>query len=469
MLPTKGCHIAHTVRRSLRTVSKNYAAAAIPLTEALDDEVSGRHAHPVDSQVKITTLNNGIKVASSDSGGGVSRISIATNAGSRHESSSQLGLTHLMKNCAFLTNTERSTLRTVREVQEVGGSLECETSREFQTRNASFLRNKLPEVMENIAPGMTKPVFNHWDVNDAKNHCDSENITVAGDHCAVNLELLHKAAYRSGLGNSLYCHDLRIGSFSSEQLEEFVATNYVGDRITIVGSDVSHDELVGYAKELYGNLPRGNAQTTAQQKYHGGEMHLHTDNNLTYASLVAEGASVFNADLASFIVLQKMLGTGPYVKWGSNTSSSRLNKAAQAVTDGPLSINALNISYSDSGLFGFNVITTPDAITPVLKAAVGQISSVAKGEASAEEFERAKTQAAAGVGMLCESKGDLLEDMMKQVALSGSYASPADALAKIHQVTQDNVLQVAKKLLSGKSSLVITGNALGAPYVDELL
>lgn len=54
--------------------------------------------------------------------------------------------------------------------------------------------------------------------------------------------------------------------------------------------DVDHDELLRYVKELLGSLPRGQAVQSAPQKYHSGEVHKHTSNGLTYASLVAEGA-----------------------------------------------------------------------------------------------------------------------------------------------------------------------------------
>merc|ERR1712176_56411 len=134
-----------------------------------------------------------------------------------------------------------------------------------------------------------------------------------------------------------------------------------------------------YAKELFGELPSGEKTITAAQKYYGSDARSHTSNELTYASLVGEGASLSSADLASCLVLQRILGVGPYTKWGDNTLSSRLVKAARAVCDGPLSINALNISYSDSGLFGFNAITTPENITAVIKAGVGEISNISKG------------------------------------------------------------------------------------------
>ena len=53
---------------------------------------------------------------------------------------------------------------------------------------------------------------------------------------------------------------------------------------------MDHDELIRYVREMFNRLPRGQSADASQQKYHGGEVHKHTANGLTYASLVSEEA-----------------------------------------------------------------------------------------------------------------------------------------------------------------------------------
>eukprot|EP00111_Clytia_hemisphaerica_P019504 TCONS_00057513-protein len=469
MLPSRGQKLASALARSLKSSTKNYSAAAVPLTESLEEDTISRKSPVVNSELKVTKLSNGICVASVDTGATVSRLSISSNVGSRHETAANLGINHLLKNASFLDNGERTSLRTVREVQEVGGSLEVNSSREVSSRTAAFLRNKLPEVMENIAPGITKPLYQAWEITDARNFSNQQNITVKGDDSAVNIENLHKAAYRTGLGNSLYCDDLSLGVYSSTEIAEYAQSNFVGNKMTIVGTDVSHDELVRYANDLFGSIQAGDKQVTPQQKYYGGDSRAHTSNEFTYASLVGEGVGMFNGDLATYLVLQRILGVGPYTKWGDNTQSSRLAKAAQAAVSGPLSINALNVSYSDSGLFGFNAITSPQNIGAVMKSAVTEIGNISKGQLSTEELERAKTQAKATILMLGESKDDLLDDLVKQITFNGSYVSPSQAVSSVDKVSVDNIAQAAKKLFAGKSTMSVTGNIATAPYADELM
>ncbi|XP_057311214.1 cytochrome b-c1 complex subunit 2, mitochondrial-like [Hydractinia symbiolongicarpus] len=468
MLPTKGNQLVKSLQRSLLIHSNKLVSAAVPLTDPLPDAPSQHVPRIVHRDVKITQLENGIKVATVDNGGAVSRLCVALRGGSRNETSTQFGLSHLLKNAAFITNKERTDLRTVRELQQIGGTLECKSSRELISRNAVFMRHKLLELLENMAPGITQPIFNAWDLSDVIEGCQFENAIVYTDPNAVNLELLHQAAFRSGLGNSLYCENFRLGCYSPEQLEEYVQQMHVGERLTIVGTDVDHDELLRYVKELFGNLPRGQILHNTTQKYFGGEIHRNTGVDLTYVSLVTEGAGLFHANLPVLAVLQRILGSGPNVKWGSNQASSRINKAATAVTDGPLLINTLNISYSDAGLFGVNIITTPQAATPVLKAAVGQITAVAKGDVTAKEFERAKTQAKAAASMQSESNDDMLDDLVQQIAFHGRYTPLKESLANIDKVTLEETSKLTKHLLNGKASLAVTGDSSAAPYIDQL-
>ena len=51
---------------------------------------------------QVSTLENGLKVVSLETYSPKSRVGLFINAASRHESSSTLGITHLLRNAAFL-------------------------------------------------------------------------------------------------------------------------------------------------------------------------------------------------------------------------------------------------------------------------------------------------------------------------------------------------------------------------------
>lgn len=465
MLPSNGQKLVQSLHKTLNVAARSFASSVLaPLTDPLEDDAIISTKTPTQKDVQISTLENGINVASLDNGGGVSRVVVAVQGGSRFESPDQLGLSHIIKNAAFLTNGGRTQLRTVRETQQSGGSLECTNSREFLSRSATFLRVALPEVMENIAPGITSPLFNEWEMDQVLAQCHGDLANV--DSTGLNLEHLHKAAFRNGLGNSVYCSDQKLGSYSPEDLGEFANQHTVGRSITVVGTDVDHDALVRYSSDLLGGVPNGAPSISTPQQYHGGEAHFNTSTGLTYASLVGAGAAISSSDLPAFAVLQRILGYGTSIKWGSNSVSSRLNQAAAGT---PCLISALNVSYSDAGLFGVNAVAAPANIGAVLKAAVDEVGKLSNGDISADEVEHAKNQVKATILMLSEGADEVIDDLIKQIAFTGGYVTPAEIIQKIDAVSADQVVEISKQLFGGKSTLAVTGDISHAPYLDELL
>ena len=59
---------------------------------------------------QVTRLANGVTVASVENHSFLSNVSLFVRAGSRYETYSQSGLTHLLRNCAFLVSLKLSTL-----------------------------------------------------------------------------------------------------------------------------------------------------------------------------------------------------------------------------------------------------------------------------------------------------------------------------------------------------------------------
>ena len=83
------------------------------------------------------------------------------------------------------------------------------------------------------------------------------------------VDLLHKAAYRTGLGNSLYIAKYNLGGLSSETLQHYVKTNFAGNRAAVIGVGVNHEQLVKYAQVL--ELETG-SENFGSGVYKGGEI-----------------------------------------------------------------------------------------------------------------------------------------------------------------------------------------------------
>ena len=65
------------------------------------------------------------------------------------------------------------------------------------------------------------------------------------------------------------------------------------------------------------------------------EVRIDRPGSVVYVALASEGSSLVSEDLLVQGVLQHAMGTGNHLKRGSNTVTSKLNKAATSASGGP--------------------------------------------------------------------------------------------------------------------------------------
>lgn len=71
--------------------------------------------------------------------------------------------------------------------------------------------------LEDVA---TRPAFKPWEISDQSSRLRYQISTVPETSRVI--ELLHKAAYRRGLGNSLYCPKRNVGVIGPEHVSIFI-------------------------------------------------------------------------------------------------------------------------------------------------------------------------------------------------------------------------------------------------------
>ncbi|KAG7491863.1 hypothetical protein MATL_G00007880 [Megalops atlanticus] len=417
-------------------------------------------------EVQVTKLPSGLVIASLENYSPASKIGVFMKAGCRYEPIDSLGVTHVLRLAANLTTKGASAFKICRGVEAVGGSLSVTSSRENMIYTVECLRDHIDTVMEFLINVTTAPEFRPWELADL-----TPRVKIDKDlahHCPQIgvVEALHAAAYKNALSNSLYCPDYMVGRISSDQLHSFVQNNFTSARMALVGLGVDHSVLKQVGEQFL-NI-RGGAGTVGKKaQYRGGELRVQNGSSLVHAAVVSEGAAEGTAEATAFRVLQQVLGAGPRVKRGSNTTS-KLSQGIAKTTTQPFDASAFNASYSDSGLFGVYTISQASAAGDVIKAALGQVKAVAQGGLTAADLSRAKNQLKAEYLMSLESSDSMLGDMGSQILAGGAYSTPEAVTQKIDSVTSNDVVNVAKKFVAGKKTMASSGHLGNMPFVDEL-
>ena len=121
------------------------------------------------------------------------------------------------------------------------------------------------------------------------------------------VELLHEAAFRSGLGNSLYSSPHKVGSHGPAVLQGFVSKHFTSNRAALLGVGVSHSSLTKFGELL--SLDSGAGPSSVASKYSAGEVRMETGGPLAYVALAANCAGAVSvADCVAAMLLQVHFG-----------------------------------------------------------------------------------------------------------------------------------------------------------------
>lgn len=259
-----------------------------------------------------------------------------------------MGISHVLRATAGLSNKRSTAFGVTRNVQKTGGSISATSGRETVAYNVVLKRENLETGLKFLQDISIEQVFKPWEVDAETVRIQQDLGRVTADVRAV--DLLHRAAFRTELGNSVFCAKHHVGKISPECLQHFTAKNFTANRGAVVGVGIDHQFLVGYAKNLY--LEENTAEIGAASKFFGGELRVDKAGEVASVAVGTQGAALSNQKEAlAFAVLQYVAGIGPSTKRGGVNGA--LGKVVSSSLSSPFVFRALNATYTDNGLFGF--------------------------------------------------------------------------------------------------------------------
>jgi len=417
-------------------------------------------APPRTEALKVSTLKNGVTVASVDSHSPITSLGVVVRAGPRFESYENTGVSHMLRISAGLATKNNSCFGITRNLQQAGTGLVCTQGREHTLYSIQTTRNNTDMAVDYLTDIVSNQAFKPWELHDTLPRMSLELHNLAPETKA--LELLHSAAFRTGLGNSLYSSDHKVGSHSTAQLQQFVAKHFTTGRTVLVGVGVSHGALTKYAELL--NLEEGAGPSNVASKFDAGEERRETGGNLAYVALAASVPGAFNVkETVACFLLQRILGMGTHVKRGQ--CQGKLAKAAAAASASNHAVGAVGPMYSDAGMLGALVISEAGSAGKVVSAVAAALRSVSVTEA---EVASAKKNLISDILSFQGNSANLLEDIGTQALLAGDVVQAGKIHELVNGVGLADVQAAAKRLANSKLAMGATGNLSTIPYVSSL-
>lgn len=389
----------------------------------------------------------------------IGRVSVTFLAGSRYEDPENTGISHLVRNSAGLTTRTSTTFAILRNLGHLGANYYATSDRETLTYTIEAHKENLAASLKYFIESISNQTFKPWELSDNMKRLEYELLTLSPELRV--LDLVHKAAFRNSLGNTVFVPKYNLKKLGSEHLLYYVKKNFNSNNAIISSVGVDLETLVHISEDL--NLPSGDSSSGPKAKYFGGDVRKSKPLDSTYLAVVGEGASSQDPHNAAFAVLQYLLGKGSSVKWGVGQGLLEQSIVKTNVADN-FAVSAVNYNYSDSGLFGFLLAYNGKDVSKVLKAAIQSLKSPAVTDA---ELNRAKNQLIYSLVAASESSAGVLENITYQAASTGQVVPLNKTIAAIEAVTVSDVKKVASKA-SSKLSLAGYGNLAHTPYLDDL-
>ncbi|KAL4571857.1 hypothetical protein LXL04_018623 [Taraxacum kok-saghyz] len=429
--------------------------------------------HVETGKTKITTLPNGVRIASETSPNPAASIGLYVNSGSMYETPVSFGSTHLLERMAFKSTANRSHLRVVREVEAIGGNVTASASREQMGYTYDALKTYVPQMVELLVDCARNQVFLDWEVKEQIEKVKAEISEYANNPETLLLEAIHSAGYSGALANPLLASEGSLNRLNSSILEDFVAENYTASRIVLAASGVEHEELLKYAEPLLSDLPGGAQAQEPKSVYVGGDHRVMADTGRTSFALAFElpGGWLNVKDAMTLTVLQMLMGGGGSFSAGGPGKGMYSRLYLRVLNEYPdiHSFSAFNSIYNNTAIFGIQATTSSEFASKAIDVAAKELIAVAtNGEVNQVQLDRAKQSTKSAILMNLESRMVASEDIGRQILTYGERKPVEFFLKAVDEVSAKDIASIAQKLLSSPLTMASHGDVINVPTYDSV-
>ncbi|KAJ4260649.1 Mitochondrial-processing peptidase subunit alpha [Fusarium torreyae] len=247
-------HLPLKARASCSRVLGQTSKLSLPRRPMSTVHVKGINKDPTDLD-QVTTLPNGLRVASEALPGSFSGVGVYIEGGSRFENNSLRGVSHIMDRLAFKSTSEDSADAMLEKVEALGGNIQCASSRESMMYQAATFNNSVWDALKIISDTIRQPRITEEEVADQIETARYEIREIWSKPELILPELVHTAAFKDNtLGNPLLCPEDRLEAIDRNTVVAYRDLFYRPERMVVAFAGVKHDQAVGMAEKCFGDM-----------------------------------------------------------------------------------------------------------------------------------------------------------------------------------------------------------------------
>ncbi|KAL2102465.1 hypothetical protein ACEWY4_001633 [Coilia grayii] len=408
-------------------------------------------------ETKVTALENGLRVASENSGLPTCTVGLWIDAGSRYENARNNGTAHFLEHMAFKGTRKRSQLDLELEIENMGAHLNAYTSREQTVYYAKAFSKDLPRAVEILADIIQNSTLGEAEIERERGVILREMQEVETNLQEVVFDYLHATAYQeTALGRTILGPTENIKTINRGDLVEYITTHYKGPRIVLAAAGgVNHNELIDLAKFHFGKLVAAEREAPALPpcKFTGSEIRVRDDKMpLAHIAIAVEAVGWSHPDTIPLMVANTLLGNWDRSFGGGVNLSSKL---AQKACQGSLchSFQSFNTCYTDTGLWGLYMVCEPGTVHDMMYHTQQEWMFLCTA-VSETEVDRAKNLLKTNMLLHLDGSTPICEDIGRQMLCYNRRIPLHELEARIDAITADTIKDVCTKYIYNKAPAI---------------
>ncbi|XP_029286698.1 cytochrome b-c1 complex subunit 1, mitochondrial [Cottoperca gobio] len=454
--------MAASVCRVGSTVGKTLAKARSPLLLSLrrgQASISYAQSLVGAPETRLTTLENGLRVASEETGHATCTVGLWINAGSRYESEKNNGAGFFLEHMAFKGTKNHPQTALEQQVESMGAHLSAYTSREHTAYYMKTLAKDLPKAVELLAEVVQSCSLNEAEIEQQRGVVLRELEEVEGNLQEVCLDLLHATAYQgTPLGQSVLGPSNTARTLTRQDLVDYINSHYKAPRMVLsAAGGVNHEELVGLAESHLSGVSfqyEGDAVPVLSPcRFTGSEICMRDDGlPLAHIAFAVEGAGSTSPDIVPLMVANSIIGSFDLTYGGGKNLSSRLARLA-VEEDLCHSFQAFHSSYSNTGLLGIYFVCDKHKIEDMMHWSQNAWMNLCT-TVTESDVARGKNALKASLAGQLNGTTPICDDIGRHILNYGRRIPLAEWDARIDAVTPKIVRDVCSKYIYDKCPAV---------------
>jgi predicted Zn-dependent peptidase len=396
-------------------------------------------------------LDNGIRVVSQEMPDHRSvSLGIWVENGSRHESTTENGISHFIEHLLFKGTERRSAAQIAEEMDAIGGVLNAFTAKEHTCYYAKTLDEDLPLAIDLLADIFLHSVFDGDEIERERSVILQE-ISQAEDtpddyiHDLFSLDFFKDHPLARPICGSVET----VNSFRRQDFLDFFKSRYRPRRVVVsAAGHLRHEELVQALNEKLGsvedsgrdgriNFPHGDGAPEMQS----GIFQHNKSLEQAHLCLGVSGVHQTHPQRYAAYVLNTLLGGG---------MSSRLFQEIREKRGKAYSVYSFSSSYKDVGYLGVYAGTSLEWVEEVVDLILKELKRLAAGDIKDEEIGRTQGQLVGSMMLGLESTDSWMSHIARNEIYFGEPITTDEICRGIRAVSRDAVIDLASRLFGSQ-------------------